>query len=165
MTGHLIFSAILIACAIWMILYLRKKGRRCRWCMAPTAKVDRLSEPECTDVGQLIREARMPGRASDYEICPSCRRLFDRRWFGRDWEMQDRWCACGWELKVPWSVDTGHLREAVADLPRAVIQRLLDIYTREEVAKLLGGYVDMQYRHAKLPEGHALLVCETPLEE
>lgn len=48
----------------------------------------------------------------------------------------------------------------VMGLPPQIVQSLVKETSREDVAKLLGGYQDMLYRHDRLPEGHALRVCE-----
>lgn len=157
--GHLIFSAIFVVGFIVLIILLLRKSRRCRWCHKPTVKIQRLPDHDRNRIGELIRDEGMDERIG-YEYCPHCRRIFDEGWFYKDWDMSDRWCACGHGLSFPWDVDTRNLREAVSDLPREIIALLLKRYTREDIAHLLGGYDDFLYRDAKRPEGHALRVCE-----
>ena len=158
--GHLIVSVILIAGFIVLMLYLRKGSRRCRWCRTPTVKLDALPDQERSRIEKLVREEGMDPSDS-YEFCVSCRRLLDQWWFRKDWDMRDRWCACGSSLKSPWDVDTNRLRQAAADLPREVIGLLLDRSSREDIARLLGGYDDIMYREEKRPGGHVLSVCDT----
>ncbi len=158
--GHLIFSAIFVAGFIVLLVFLRRKSRRCRWCRTPTVKLDALPERERSRIEKLVREEGMDPSES-YEFCMTCRRIFDQWWFHRDWDMRDRWCACGSSLKFPWDVDTNRLRQAAADLPREVIGLLLDRSSREDIARLLGGYDDIMYREEKRPGGHALKVCDT----
>ena len=113
-TGHLIFPVILIAGFIVLMLYLRKGSRRCRWCRTPTVKLDALPEQERNRIEALVRqEGKDP--ADSYEFCVTCRRIFDQWWFHKDWDMRDRWCACGSGLKSPWDVDTNRLRQAAVD--------------------------------------------------
>ena len=158
-TGHLIFSVILIAGFIVLMLYLRKGSRRCRWCRTPTVKLDALPEQERNRIEALVRqEGKDP--ADSYEFCVTCRRIFDQWWFHKDWDMRDRWCACGSGLKSPWDVDSNRLRQAAADLPREIIGLLLDRSSWDDIARLLGGYDDIMYREEKRPGDHVLMVCD-----
>ena len=156
---YLIFPAILIAGFITLMLFLRKRSRRCRWCRTPTIALEALPERERGRITELVRKEGMDP-AESYELCVTCRRIFDHRWFCRDWDMRDRWCACGSGLKSPWEVDTNRLRQAAADLPREIIGLLLDGRSRDDIARLLGGYDDIMYREEKRPGGHVLRVCE-----
>ena len=158
-TGHLIFAVILIAGFIVLMLYLRKGSRRCRWCRTPTVKLDALPEQERNRIEALVRQEGMDPAAS-HEFCVTCRRIFDQWWFHKDWDMRDRWCACGSGLKSPWEVDTNRLRQAAADLPREIIGLLLDGRSRDDIARLLGGYDDIMCREEKRPGGHVLRVCD-----
>lgn len=157
--GHLIFSAIFVVGFIVLMVFLRKKSRRCRWCHKPTVELQRLPDHERGRIWELIRKEGMDERIA-YEFCPQCRRIFDEGWFHKDWDMRDRWCACGHGLSSPWDTDTRNLREAVSDLPREIIALLLRHYSRDDMAHLFGGYDDFLYRDAKRPEGHLLRVCE-----
>ena len=97
--------------------------------------------------------------ALSYELCVACRRIYDEWWFQSDWDMSDRWCACGFELSFPWDVDPRKLRKAVADLPPAVFALLSKQYTPDDIAQLRRGYDDLDYRFERSPEPHALKVC------
>lgn len=157
--GHLIFSAIFVVGFIVLMVFLRRKSRRCRWCRTPTVKLDALPEPERSRIEELVREEGMDPSES-YEFCLTCRRIFDQWWFHKHWDMRDRWCACGSTLKSPWDVDSNRLRQAAADLPREIIGLLLDQSSRDDIARLLGGYDDIMYREEKRPGGHVLRVCD-----
>ena len=157
--GHLIFSAIFVAGFIVLLVFLRRKSRRCPWCRTPTVKLDALPERERSRIEELIRKEGI-GLSESYEFCMTCRRIFDQWWFHRDWDMRDRWCACGSTLKSPWDVDSNRLRQAAADLPREIIGLLLDRSSRNDIARLLGGYDDIMYREEKRPGGHVLRVCD-----
>ena len=158
-TGHLVFSALLIIGFIALVIFLRKSSRRCRWCHTPTVKLGDLPQNERDRIGDLIRNEGMDPTDS-YEFCMSCRRILDQWWFRKDWDMSDRWCACGSGLKSPWDVDTNRLRQAAADLPREIIGLRLDRSSRDDIARLLGGYDDIMYREEKRPGGHVLRVCD-----
>jgi hypothetical protein len=106
--SHLIFSVLFIAAIICLVLYLGRKSHRCRWCRKQTVKVEDLPEADrATAHGIIFKERMGPSDLSSYDVCPGCHRIFDFRWFNddrplrRDWDMHDRRCACGNDLKRP----------------------------------------------------------------
>ncbi len=154
----LIFAAVVIVGPIVLIVILRRSAHQCAWCHKPTVKLGNLPDAERGQIGELIREEGMDPALS-YELCEACRRIYDEWWFQSDWDMSDRWCACGFELSFPWDVDPRKLRKAVADLPAAVFARLSKQYTDDDIAQLRRGYDDLDYRFERSPEPHALKVC------
>lgn len=155
----LIFAAVVIVGPIVLMVILRRGMHQCAWCHKRTVKLGKLPDAERAQIGDLIREEGMDPEVS-YELCEACRRIYDQWWFGSDWDMHDRWCACGYELSIPWDVDPRKLRQAVADLPPAVITLLSERYSPDEMAHLRRGYDDLDYRFERSPEEHALRVCD-----
>lgn len=156
---YLIFAAVLIGGVIALMVFLRRDSHLCAWCHSPTRKIGDLPDAERAQIGDLIREEGMDPEVS-YELCEACRRIYDEWWFGADWDVHDRWCACGYELSIPWDVDPRKLRQAVADLPPAVITLLSERYSPDEMAHLRRGYDDLDYRFERSPEEHPLRVCD-----
>ena len=154
-----IFALAVTAVVIVFVFLLKVKMRRCRWCRTPTVKLDALPDRERNRIEALVRKEGMDP-ADSYELCVTCRRIFDQWWFHKDRDMRDRWCACGSGLKSPWDVDANRLRQAAADLPREIIGLLLDRSSRDDIARLLGGYDEIMYREEKRPGGHALRICD-----
>lgn len=154
----LIFAAVVIVGPFVLLVILRRSAHQCAWCHKRTVKLGKLPDAERGQIGELIREEGMDPALS-YELCEACRRIYDEWWFQSDWDMSDRWCACGFELSFPWDVDPRKLRKAVADLPAAVFARLSKQYTDDDIAQLRRGYDDLDYRFEKSPEPHALKVC------
>ena len=155
----LIFAAVVIAGPIVVIVILRRGKHQCTWCHKSTVKLGKLPDAVHGQINDLIREEGMDP-ALLYELCEACRRSFYEWWFQSDWDMHDRWCACGFELSFPWDVDPRKLRKAVADLPPAVITLLSERYAPDDMAHLLRGYDDLDYRFEKSPEEHPLRVCD-----
>ena len=158
-TLEIAIIAIVVMGAVILIVYLMKhQMRRCRWCVRSTTPVGLMPRGDGEEVRRLIREEGMDPAVS-YELCEACRRIYDEWWFKADWDMCDRWCACGFELSFPWDVDPRKLRKAVADLPPAVFTLLSKQYTPDDIAQLRRGYDDLDYRFERSPEAHALKVC------
>lgn len=155
----LIFAAVVIVGPFVLMVILRRGNHQCAWCHKRTVKLGKLPDAVRGQVGDLIREEGMDPALS-YELCEACRRIFDEWWFQSDWDMHDRWCACGFELSFPWDVDPRKLRKAVADLPPAVITSLSKRYSPDDMAHLLRGYDDLDYRFERSPEEHPLRVCD-----
>ncbi len=154
----LIFAAVVIVGPFVLLVILRRSAHQCAFCHKRTVKLGNLPDAERGRIGDLIHEEGMDPALS-YELCEACRRIYDEWWFQSDWDMSDRWCACGFELSFPWDVDPRKLRKAVADLPPAVFARLSKQYTHDDIAQLRRGYDDLDYRFGKSPEPHALKVC------
>ena len=154
----LIFAAVVIVGPFVLMVILRRSAHQCAWCHKRTVKLGKLPDAERGQICEIIREEGMDPALS-YELCEACRRIYDEWWFQSDWDMSDRWCACGFELSFPWDVDPRKLRKAVADLPPAVFALLSKQYTPDDIAQLRRGYDDLDYRFEKSPEPHALKVC------
>jgi hypothetical protein len=124
-------------------------------------KVNDLPESERFQIQQLIWQEGMglPFDVSMYKICPSCKRIFDGRWFSHDWEMKSRWCACGYGLERPWNLSPADICQAAKDLRQDVVPHLRQFYTDEELSKLFGGYVEILYREGRMREDAGLFLC------
>ena len=125
---------VILAAIIWGIIYLRRTGRRCRYCMEPTTSVPKLPWQSRDRLIDLIRTEGMPRDPPHYETCTSCGRLFDWRWFQderhihSDWDMGDRQCECGLDLKPPWAFTDSDLKNAFGNLKEGVIESLHSRY-------------------------------------
>lgn len=156
---HLILSVVVIAGLILMIRYLGKKGHRCRWCRTSTVKIQDLPENDRGQIVQLIHEEGM-GSAdiSSYDFCPTCNRLFDWRWFDddrpyrRDWDMYDRQCHCGSDLRRPSReyISTDHLKKALERMRPEATRYVLEHYNRDEIPSILNDMTG---------EEHIFFVC------
>lgn len=106
--SHLIFSIVLIGLVVCLIIYLGQRNHRCRWCRCRTLKITHLDDPDRSNAHALIFREQMGSTSIEsYDFCPSCRRIFDWRWFKddrdlrQDWDMYDRRCQCGSDLRRP----------------------------------------------------------------
>ena len=57
--------------------------------------------------------------------------------------MSNRYCECGDILETPWDIDPPILKKIMTGLPPQIVQSLVKETSREDVAKLLGGYQDI----------------------
>jgi len=122
-------------------------------------KIPGLPESEQSAVTQLIHEQGMDVTdITTYDFCPVCRRLFDWRWFDddrpyrRDWDMYDRQCHCGTDLRRPsWEfISTDYLRRALERMRPQAVRHVLEHYGREDIATVLNDMTE---------EDHVFFVC------
>ena len=122
----------------------------------PTVKVNDLEEVNHIEVTRLIQSEKMPGDATQYEICPECRRIYDWRWFKEkkylrpDWDMRDRSCACGLTLCPPHLIPDRRARQAFQALEPDVLSRFHTDLGEEEFLERL---------YSPLCEDHLFFLC------
>ncbi len=183
MEFYWIFSGVLILCLIWLFKVLKKTRKRCYVCLERVLPLDRLEKRRRDAYMTILEQKGIKSHPHDLEICPKCNRIYDEKWRLNHWDLSDRYCACGDILETPWEIAPPILKKIVTGLPLEIIQSLVKETSREDVAKLLGGYRvrsawtsfrkrsrkdvakllggyhDLLYRHYRLSEGHALRVC------
>ena len=158
MEFYWIFSGVLILCFIWLFKFLRKTSKRCSICRESVLSIDTLEESRRDAIVNILEQEGVS--LNQIEFCLKCSRVYDARWMLNDWDMSDRYCECGDILETPYDIDPPILKKIMTGLPPEIVQSLVEETSREDVAKLLGGYQDILYRHDRLPEGHALRVCD-----
>ncbi len=152
-----IFAIVVMATVILAVFLLKKKMRRCRWCMRSTVPVEHLSMGEGEQVRRLIQEEGMPGGPEKYEVCPECKRIYDWRWrsderpYRPEWELYERQCACGCDLSRPaLIVDTDSLKTALRGIRPEVLEFVERQYGRDGLHERL---------YSSVSDEHLLFVC------
>lgn len=140
--GHLVFSTILIGLFLALLRYLQKKDHRCRYCRCSTVKVDDLPADDRRVALELIESEEMSTQdIESFDVCPQCRRIYDWRWFDddrpfrRDWDMYDRQCRCGSDLRRPSYeyIGSEQLREAMKHLTQEAVDQIRGAYPAEQI--------------------------------
>ncbi len=141
-----ILLLVILLGPFWLIFHVRKESRRCRYCLVAIKKVQDL--PERGKINSLIKNEKMPGTAAHYELCSKCKRLYDWRWFDderahrRDWDMHDRQCACGFNLKPPWNVAPEISKEVLRKIPLETLEALYQKYGKSTLIEKLYDNLD-----------------------
>lgn len=157
--NHLIFSVVLIGLFYLLLRFLHKKDRRCRYCRITTSKVSDLPDDDRLLVEEVIISEGMAAQPVEtYDVCTQCRRVFDWRWFDddrpfrRDWDMYDRQCRCGSDLRRPSYeyVSSDQLRKAMAQLTPEAIEQVQSVYPPEVIKRIHKDYTI---------EDHAYFIC------
>ena len=140
--------SVLIILLIVMLLGLMlkliwRKSHRCRYCQCDTFKLKRLPEEDCELAIAVISGEGMGNfDLSSYDVCLKCRRIYDWRWFNddrlfrRDWDMYDRQCRCGSDLRRPHVsyFPSGAIREAITRMRPEAVGRIRLAYSPEHIA-------------------------------
>lgn len=156
----IIFFVVIIIGGIAALFHIvRKKSHRCRWCIVPTTLLPEVPEPAQTDIRNIIiREKMGASRIDEFETCTQCNRIYDWRWFNddrvmrRDWDMHDRQCACGADLRRPaYADDVGKLREAMKNMHPEAQEYIKQNYPKDEIQDRL---------FSNIEEDHIFFYCK-----